>query len=181
MEIPMRRQVKYPAEIKASILAKALAPNAPSVVELAKEFNIPPTTIYSWVNHVLKQKNAKQRNTPQRPQDKTAEAKLQAVFDTMDKTETERGAYCRQHGLYTNHLADWKKKILEGLGSVVNAKKHKAEHLLAINEIKQLKQDLHRKDKALAEVSALLILKKKANKSGDYLFGIQLLTIKSFD
>ena len=163
MENPMRRQVIYPAEIKASILAKALAPHAPSVAKLAKEFNIPPTTIYSWMARVLKQKNAKQVNVIQRPQDKSAEAKLQAVFDTMDKTETERGAYCRQHGLYVNHLDDWKSKILEGLGSVVNAKKHKGEHLLAINEIKQLKRDLHRKDKALAEVSALLILKKKAN------------------
>ena len=112
---------------------------------------------------VLKQKDAKQVNVPQRPQDKSAEAKLQAVFDTMDKTETERGAYCRQHGLYTNHLDDWKKKILEGLGGAVNTKAHKAERLLVANEIKQLKRDLHRKDKALAEVSALLILKKKAN------------------
>ncbi|HEX4045015.1 MAG TPA: transposase [Gammaproteobacteria bacterium] len=80
----------------------------------------------------------------------------------LGKTETERAAYCRGHGIYINHLDEWKKQVLESLG-VANTKKHKAEYLLILNEVKQLKRDLHRKDKALAEVSALLILKKKAD------------------
>jgi len=84
------------------------------------------------------------------------------VIDTTGKTENEIGAYCRQHGIYTNHLEEWKKQALESL-SGLNTKKHKSEHLLIINEVKQLKHDLYRKDKALAEASALLILKKKAD------------------
>lgn len=158
----MRQVTIYPAKVKASVLAKALAPNAPSVVELAKEFNIPYATIYTWMTGMLNKKNVKQVNEPQRPQDKSAQNKLQAVIETMNKTETERSAYCRQHGIYINHLDDWKKQILESLG-VVTTKKHKAEYLQIINEMKQLKRDLNRKDKALAEVSALLILKKKAD------------------
>jgi hypothetical protein len=151
----MRQVTTYPAAIKANILTKALAPNAPSIVELGKEFNIPYSTIYSWLANMPNNKRIKQLNESQRPQDKSAKDKLKAVIDTLDKSETEQGAYCRQNGIYINHLDEWKKQILD--------KKNKAEQLLITNEMKQLKRDLHRKDKALAEVSALLILKKKAD------------------
>lgn len=158
----MRQVTIYPAKIKASVLTKALAPNAPRIVELAKEFNIPYATIYSWMSGMLKKNNVDLVNKPQRPEDKSAQDKLKAVIDTLDKTETEKSAYCRQNGIYTHHLDEWKNQILESLG-FSNSKKHRSEQLLIINEVKQLKRDLHRKNKALAEVSALLILKKKAD------------------
>jgi len=157
----MRQVTRYSAALKESLLAKALAPNAPRVVELAKEFNIPYATFYAWVS-MSKKHTFPHTSTPVRPHDKSAEAKLKAVFDTNDKTDEERGAYCRQHGLYTDHLDTWRQQILEVLGAV-NTKERKAEYQQAKSEIKKLKSDLHRKDKALAEVSALLILKKKAD------------------
>ena len=48
----MRQVTKYTDAIKASVLAKALAPNAPSVIELAKEFNIPNKALLKieWVS-----------------------------------------------------------------------------------------------------------------------------------
>jgi transposase-like protein len=161
------RQTIYPSSVKASFLAKMVAPNAPSVVELAKEFNIPYQTAYSWKIAMLKKKNVTQLNAPQRPHDKSPEAKLQAVLDTMGMTEQDQGVYCRTHGIYSNHLDAWKKQMLEGLG-VASSNERKAESLQASKEIKKLKRDLERKDKALAEVSALLILKKKA----DLLWGV---------
>jgi transposase len=163
----MRQITAYSKAIKASILAKMMAPNAPSVVELANEFNIPYQTIYSWKLAVLKKKNVNQSNVPQRPHDKSPESKLQAVIDTMSMTEQEQGAYCRAHGIYSNHLDTWKKQMLEGLG-VASSSERKAENQQTLKENKQLKRNLERKDKALAEVSALLILKKKA----DLLWGV---------
>ena len=153
----MRKVTRYPIIVKEHVLAKALAPNPTSIVELAREFNIPYATIRSWVKNMVK--NTKE---PQRPQDKSATAKLQMVIDTADQTEEEQAAYCRKHGIYTNHLHEWKKQVLAALGAV-NTKKHKSSQQKVTNEVKQLKRDLDRKDKALAEVSALLILKKKAN------------------
>jgi hypothetical protein len=41
--------------------------------------------------------------------------------------------------------------------------KHKSELKLLKNQIKQLTQELNRKEKALAETAALLVFKKKAN------------------
>ena len=156
----MRKTTIYPAQVKASILAKALAPNAPSVVELAKEFNIPYATLYTWMSSMLNNKPLKQVNKSQRPQDKSAQDKLQAVLETMDKTEEEKSAYCRQHGIYISHLEEWKQQMLAGLG---NTNKDKSDNSQTTKEIQQLKKDLYRKDKALAEASALLILKKKAD------------------
>lgn len=161
--------IKYSESIKASVLSKAFAPNSPSVVELAKEFNIPMSTIYTWKFHMRNNQNVKQDNAPQRPNDKSPEAKLKAVMDTIGKSDDEQGAYCRTQGIYSNHLNDWKKQMLEGLGGVsTSTKELKAKNQQVTNENKQLKRDLHRKDKALAEVSALLILKKKA----DLLWGV---------
>lgn len=167
MESSMRQITVYSEAIKASVLAKIMAPNAPSVVELAKELNIPYPTLYYWKNAMLKKQNVKPEDAPQRPHDKSAETKLKAVMDTMSMTEQEQGAYCRTQGIYSHHLDAWKKQMLEGLGAV-NTKERKAENQQALNEIQQLKRDLLRKDKALAEVSALLILKKKA----DLLWGV---------
>lgn len=164
----MRQVTRYSAELKENLIAKALAPNGPSIVELAKEFNIPYATFHTWMHTMRKTHSTKPTITSQRPKDKSAEEKLQAVIDTMNKNDIELGEYCRQQGIYSHHLAEWRKQMLSGLGAPqpnpFKAKCNQAEH-----ELKQLKRELHRKDKALAEVSALLVLKKKA----DLLWGVK--------
>jgi len=170
----MRQVTKYTDAIKASVLSKVLAPNSPGVIELAKEFNIPKATIHTWVFN-MKKKNIKKESPQQRPKDQSATSKFQAVIDTMGKTEQEQSAYCRTQGIYSNHIEAWKQQMLESLGaasttgsaSSSDTKESKAATQQMQDEMKQLKRDLNRKDKALAELTALLILKKKA----DYLWG----------
>lgn len=169
MELKMRRVTKYSAAIKAGVLTKALAPNAPGVIELSKEFNIPKATIYTWIYKMGNKGEIKSSITRRRPKDELATSKFQAVIDTVGKTEQEQSAYCRTKGIYSNHLDLWKQQMLEGLSTVeaklsaVNIKASKAAHRQIEDENKQLKRDLNRKDKALAELTALLILKKKAD------------------
>lgn len=165
----MRQVTKYTDAIKASVLSKALAPNAPGVIELAKEFNIPKATIYTWM-YDMKNKNIKKARVQQRPKDQSPTSKLQAVMDTLGKTEQEQSAYCRTQGIYYNHIESWKQQILESLGAATNTadkgsntKENKAANQRIQDEMKQLKSDLNRKDKALAELTALLVLKKKAD------------------
>ena len=166
----MRQTTNYSESIKAAVLTKLMAINGPSMVELTKEFNIPSSTIHSWKKNMLKKQVINSPNIAQRPNEKSPEFKLQAVIDTLGKTTEEQSAYCRAQGIYSNHLDTWKKEMLAGLGaSLLTAKTAKAEIQKLTNEIKQLKKNLHRKDKALAEVSALLILKKKA----DLLWGVE--------
>lgn len=154
----MRKITQYSAAIKASVLSKAFAPNPPRVVELAQEFNIPIGTVYTWISDM---RNKQGKDLLQRPNDKTAEEKLQAVIDTVGMTEQEIGAYCRAHGIYTHHLQEWRQKSLSGF-DLANDKANRNEYKQVMHENKKLKSELNKKDKALAEVSALLILKKKA-------------------
>lgn len=166
MEYRMRQVTRYSAQFKENILAKALASNAPSPVKLAQEANIPYGTLHTWIKMSKKKShinNGKASLPPSaRPIDQSPEAQLRAVLDTMGKTASEKAAYCREHGFYIHQLDEWREQILNGLGKAPS-KKAKAEHQQLMLENKRLQRDLKRKDKALAEVCALLILKKKAD------------------
>lgn len=157
-----RKVTHYSEEFKEGLLAKLLSPQGPSTVELAKASGVPYPTLYTWVKMKKQKSNQSAEKHILRPQDYTAEAKLRAVLETLDMTESERGAYCREHGLYTHHLEAWKAQILQGLAGGM-PKKDKGSQQQLTQENKQLKSELTRKDKALAEASALLILKKKAD------------------
>lgn len=162
MEPYMRKCAQYSSEFKEKLLAKVFSPNGSSTVELAKQSGVPYATLYTWIKMSKKQNVNPQHTIPLRPESQSAEAKLRAVLDTLDKTESERSAYCREHGIYLHHLNAWKEQVINGLGSLPS-KKDKVEQQELKNENKKLKSELNRKDKALAEVSALLILKKKAD------------------
>ena len=73
--------------------------------------------------------------------------------------EATRNAWCREQGLYPAELDGWKRDAIGGLGeprgaSVADTRQDR-------RRIKELERELHRKDKALAETAALLVLSKK--------------------
>ncbi len=86
--------------------------------------------------------------------------KLKAVIDAANLDEEAVGMYCRSNGIYSHQLAEWKDEVMNKTNNTDDSK-HKAEFKLLQEENKKLKRELHRKDKALAEASALLLLKKK--------------------
>ena len=120
----MRQVTKYTEAIKASVLSKALAPNAPGIIELSKEFNIPKGTIYTWLSNMNYKSNT---HVQQRPKDRSPESKLQAVIDTIGESEEEQSAYCIAQGIYSHHLEAWKQQILESLGASTTAKDNKSD------------------------------------------------------
>jgi hypothetical protein len=72
--------------------------------------------------------------------------------------EEERGKYLREEGLHEVHIERWKQQIIEGLTAAKQTKKDPRDR----RRIKELEKELRRKEKALAETAALLVLKKKA-------------------
>ncbi len=92
-----------------------------------------------------------------RPQDWTAEEKLDAVLDYEKLEEEKRGGYLREKGLHSVHTERWKQQIIEGLTAPKQSKRDPRD-----KRIKELEKELRRKEKALAETAALLVLKKKA-------------------
>ena len=89
----------------------------------------------------------------------TPAARLEAVITTAAMDEATRSAWCREQGLYPAELEAWKHDAIAGLGepraaSAVEARQDR-------RRVKELERELHRKDKALAETAALLVLRKK--------------------
>lgn len=156
----------YAKEFKEKIIAKALTTGSKKVKQLARDLGIPYQTLYSWV--AMKRKEADTNKKPVtegapavRPQNWSVEAKLKALKETAFMDEKALGEYCRRHGLYTHYLEEWNQLCLEGMKPTANKlTKVEIQQLEAKN--KQLEKELRRKEKALAEASALLILKKKA-------------------
>lgn len=157
----MRKHSQYSNEFKEKLLAKVFSPNAISALQLAKKAGVPYPTLTSWISMRKKRQNPASP-TPISSKDKEAPAKFQAVFDTLEMSEVEKGAYCRKHGFYPHHLEEWKMQMLSGV-ETTPSKTTRSEKRQYIAENKRLTRELARKDKALAEVTALLVLKKKAD------------------
>ena len=67
-------------------------------------------------------------------------------------------------GLYPEQIARWKQACIEGAGSQNQREQAKDSQLkIARKQIIDLEKDLRRKEKALAESAALLVLQKKFN------------------
>jgi transposase-like protein len=90
----------------------------------------------------------------------SAQEKFQALSVTLSASESETGAYLRQEGLHSQQLAEWRCQALTALESTAERSSAKDPR---DERIKQLEREVLRKDKALAEASALLILQKKTN------------------
>ena len=98
--------------------------------------------------------------TPKRPEDWSPEEKLKAVLEAASLSEDQLGTFLRRKGLHETHLQQWRLQMLNGLGKVSVDKKPKR-RAADTRRIRSLEKELKRKDKALAETAALLVLKKK--------------------
>jgi len=78
-------------------------------------------------------------------------------YENLD--EEQRGIYLREKGLHSVHQERWQQEFVEIYAS---RKKKTRGGDPRQKRIKELEGDLRRKDKALAETAALLVLKKKA-------------------
>jgi len=151
--------MEYPETFKARMVQKLTAPGAPSATALSEEVGVPQPTLSKWVREAGRVGGMEKtkRTKGKRPQDWTAEAKLEAVVEAASLSEEDLGVFLRRRGLHRTHLTQWREQIVAGL-KVPRSKKTSAE----ARRIRELERELRRKDKALAETAALLVLKKKA-------------------
>ena len=71
-------------------------------------------------------------------------------------SQVDLGAFLRRSGLHEATLAEWRAAALEGLGPRRASGKES-------KRLRELERELRRKDRALAEAAALLVLQKKAH------------------
>jgi transposase-like protein len=85
---------------------------------------------------------------------------LQALHESHGLTDEALNAWCRQRGLFAHQLAQWKSDFCT-LASPRSGSDDKQTLRILKAENQRLERELNRKDKALAEAAALLILQKK--------------------
>ena len=149
--------MKYSNSVKESILRRILPPNNENVTILAREVDIPPSTIFTWLykarkgNPVHINKSVHKRYS--------LKEKYQILMKITSLNDKETGIYLRELGLHTQHLNVWNQELKDHM----EHKKVKDEESTTDlkKKIKTLEKELLRKDKALAEMATMITLKKK--------------------
>lgn len=152
----------YSESFKRKMVQRLLMPNAPSASALAIETGVPQPTLSMWKRKASSVVLVSDKNTPgsasgpRRPEDWSAQERLRVVYEASKLSDQELGEFLRREGLHEATLEQWRRAALDGLESA-SARPRGAE----AKKIKKLERELARKDKALAEAAALLVLKKK--------------------
>jgi transposase len=151
--------MQHSEELKAKVIERALRGGSTQDA-LAEEFGVSRSTVQNWMRQHRASGVRPLDSKDKRPQCWTREERLEALLATHGLAEQELGSWCRERGIHTHHLAQWRRELVEG-SSEKAAGVSEARALRQEN--RALKKELRRKDKALAETTALLVLKKKAS------------------
>lgn len=155
---------KFSQSFRAAVIEKALSRDRDVTMnDIANEYGISRATVDRWIREAQLTKTispAKMTNEEKRPQDWTKTERLQAIIECAGFDESAVSAYCRKKGLYPHHIKQWKADFT-GNDTAETAQHDRTQVKQLKAENKSLKQELHRKEKALAETAALLVLKKK--------------------
>lgn len=149
----------YPIQLKEAVIKKILLGNKPHH-EVAEDFGVGRSTIGKWLRTYKQNGKINLHSKETRPRDWSAENRMAALIKTGSMNGEDRATWCRKKGIFTHNLAQWKKDAIFAMTLSSNKKQSSHERKLK-KENKFLKKELSRKDKALAETAALLVLKKK--------------------
>jgi len=134
-------------------VARLLPPESAAVQVVAREIGIGVDTLQRWREDV--------QSMPARGRAWTARARLEAVITTAALDEASKNAWCRQHGVYPAELDNWRASATAALAEPEQARASPQATRADKKRIKELERDLLRKERALAETAALLVLSKK--------------------
>ncbi len=144
---------RYGQSFKDRAVARLLPPESATLELVSKEVGIAVSTLQRWRDSVA--------SMPARGRAWTAPAKLQAVITTAALSEADKSAWCRQQGIYPAELEQWCASATTALAEPQDARASSQVTCRERKRIKELERELLRKDRALSETAALLVLSKK--------------------
>jgi len=144
---------RYGQAFKDRAVARLLPPESAAMEMVAREVGIEVRTLERW------REDAQSR--PARGRAWTAGGRLEAVIATAAIPEASKSAWCREHGVYPAELDQWRASATAALAEPEEARASPQATRQDRKRIKELERELLRKDRALAETAALLVLSKK--------------------
>ena len=154
----------YSKSVRADVRRRRSPPIRQSVARISEELGIHVITLYKWRKSWRLQGEVVPASEKE-PEGWSAADKFTVVLETAGLNATELSAYCRQKGFYPEQVDRWRQASQDANEKPVLTLKEQKEldklRALDQREIKALKQELRRKEKAMAEMAALLVLRKK--------------------
>lgn len=143
----------YDKAFQSKALAQLLPPQSQSLKMVSQTMGISTKTLRHWLSNAHKLASTGPVTT--------GIQRLDAVVATASLSQVDKGAWCREHGMYLADLEQWQTQAAAALDqppkALANPKQAQQDKL----RIKGLERELLRKERALAEAAALLVLSKK--------------------
>ncbi len=154
---------KYSQQLKERLLQRMIGQERCSAYQLARETGISDTTLQRWRNEVLEPVTHSSKPIP--PDKRSSTDKLRLVLATEGLEPEKLGAMLRTEGIHLADLERWKQQMLAGLNHQSDTAKHDRHQFRDLKaQNRTLARELKRKEAALAEAAALLVLSKKAQR-----------------
>jgi transposase-like protein len=153
----MRKQ--YSDAFIEQALIKVYSRGDRTIESVANEVNVGYQTLKNWVKRKSLDDVTASAAKEKRPQDWRRDEQLAALMETHGLSEEALQAWCRERGIFPHHLDSWKIGFCTQEPAAPVSDGRDLRILKSEND--DLKQELRRKEKALAEAAALLVLQKK--------------------
>jgi len=151
----------YSNEFKEKTVQKMMPPDPRSVAQIHEETGVSIPTLYNWRNE-YRNKGVAVPADSSNPEKWSGADKLAVVIETAPFNEQALSEYCRKKGLYAEQVERWKEAAITGNETKQHGKAEQRSLQQERKKYRHLEKELQRKEKALAEAAALLILQKKA-------------------
>lgn len=153
--------VEFSEAFKSKMVQQMMGPNGISANALSAKCNVGQPTLSRWKREAQGTMGAmpKKVATPKptaarRIEDWSSEERLRVVAESFRLSDGELGGFLRHEGLHEETLKQWRAAALEGLVPHRAARSDQ-------KRVRELEKELKRKDRALAEAAAMLLLEKK--------------------
>lgn len=154
---------QYSEAFRSRMVARLVGPRAVSANALSQEVGVSQVALSRWLREVrsvggMTQSPGKKKSTKLW----TGAEKLRVLTEAAGLSESDLGALLRREGLHEAQLTEWRQAAEAALAEAPRGRvKPSDEAVRDALRIKELEREVSRKDKALAETAALLVLKKK--------------------
>ena len=157
-------QKQYSESFKQRMIQRLVGPARVSASALSREVGVAQATLSRWLASAGRLSVVSDDEEPKprakRPEDWTPQSKLAAVMEAARLSDAELGAWLRSKGLTEEHLRQWREALEDGAAAVFAPREPRVS-AESRRRVLELERELKRKDKALAETAALLVLQGK--------------------
>lgn len=149
--------MKYSKSFRNVVLRKVLPPENRNVSAVAKE-SPSVVTINSWLSKLKDGKITVEQDSDCGVNKRSLKEKFDLVLERQIISKDKEGEWLRQHGLHSEHIPLFEQELKSYMSNKNNDKNKRIKELE--KKVRQQQKELVRKDAALAEVAAILTLKK---------------------